>query len=145
MGTESKAYSTHLSHQRRKVVVPLFHPHPFKLLFWVQVSVRPDNNDSYRLQTKAQTRNVWELNNEIMTPKHSQTPASLRLPRVNQTVRIVHLASCFNKISPQLIITRKTEIQRHTEMESRCGALRYLRTKISYHVTSSRLLNSPLS
>lgn len=145
MGTESKAYSTHVRHQRHKVVVPLFHPHPFKLLFWVQVSVSPDNNDSYRLQTKAQTRNVWELNNEIMTPKYSPTPASLHRPHVNQTVRIVHLASCFNIISPQLIITRKTEIQRHTEIESRCGALRYLRTKTSYHVMSSILLYSPLS
>lgn len=145
MGTESKAYSTHLSHQRHKVVVPLLHPHPSKLLFWVQVSVTPDNNDSYRLQMKGQTSNVWELNNETMTPKHSQTPASLHLLHMNQIVHIVYLASYFNKISPQLIITRKTEIQRHTEIESRCRALCYLRIKISYHVMSSMLFYSPLS
>lgn len=145
METESKAYSTHLSHYRHKVVVPLFHPHQSKLLFWVEMSVTPDNNDSYRLQMKGQTSNVWELNNEIMTPKYSQTPASLHLPHMNQTVHIVHLTSYFNKISPQLIVTGKTEMQRLTETESRCRALCHLRTKISYHIMSSMLFYSPLS
>lgn len=137
MEMESKAYNTHLSYQRHKVVFPLFHSRQSKLLFWVQVSVTPDNNDSYRLQMKRQTGNVWELNNEIMSPKQSQTSAFLYLPHMNQTVHMVNLTSYF--------ITHKTEIQRHTEMESRCRALCYFRTKISYHVMSSMLFYSPLS
>lgn len=138
MEMESKAYNTHLSYQRHKVVFPLFHPRQSKLLFWVQVSVTPDNNDSYRLQMKRQTGNVWELNNEIMSPKQSQTSAFLYLPHMNQTVHMVNLTSYF--------ITHKTEIQTHGDgVQTQSLMLFQDKDKLSRDVLYAVLLSSLLN